>query len=181
VFGIHFAATCLRALKTGAPAIRRAQRTDAVGRAIGLQSVSAQHALVLLLAAALTSGGCQWEERHASIEEITAIDGVSACEFDGLNVRIEGMADASGLLLVSNGRIVEQVELRVGDGFVITDGRSLHTAYQLLKAGPERITFKQTEFIDRRAAREGIRTAERVIAIEPYDPEADGRRPTARE
>lgn len=126
-------------------------------------------------------GGCHWGGQHTRAVETARIDGVSVCEFDGLNARLKWAADAGGLLMVSGGRLVEQVELRVGDGFVITDGRALHRAYQLLAADANRVILKKQELIDRRATREGIRTTESVIAVQPYDLESTGRLPAALE
>jgi len=90
-------------------------------------------------------------------------------EFDGLNLHVKQAADAAGLFLVVNGRIVDRVQLHVGDGFVITDGQGVHKAYHLLAAGDDRVVFKRQEMFDRRATREGIRTVESVIAVPPYN------------
>ncbi len=125
--------------------------------------------LASLLFAAAASQGCRWGDRNSNVKDVAVIDGVSVLEFDGLNLYVKQAADAAGLFLVVNGRIVDRVQLRVGDGFVITDGQSVHRAYHLLAAGNERLVFKKQELFDRRATREGIRTVESVIALPPYN------------
>jgi hypothetical protein len=139
---------------------------------IPMKRVPALAGYALLLIAAAGSHGCRWGEHHPEVEPASLIDGVSVLAFDGLNVYVKRAAsDATGPFLVVNGRIVEDVKLRVGDGFVITDGRSVHTAYHLLAANDDRITFKREKVLDRYATREGIKTEESVIAVRPYNSE----------
>ncbi|MFQ5805260.1 MAG: hypothetical protein ACE5I3_02280, partial [Phycisphaerae bacterium] len=55
----------------------------------------------LLLVAAAVSHGCRWGDRHTNVKEVSVIDGISALEFDGLNVRVRRAAPgATGLFLV---------------------------------------------------------------------------------
>ena len=124
----------------------------------------------LLLLVAAGSQGCRWGGRDAKVEEIPVLHGISVVEFDGLNLLVKRSADeADGLTLMVGKREVEQVELRVGDRFVLTNGRDVHEAYQLLVVSDQRATFKKQEVFDRRATRDGTRTVESVIAVTPYD------------
>jgi hypothetical protein len=82
----------------------------------------------LLLVVAAAQPGCRWGDRDSNVEETSVIDGVSVLEFDGVSLYVKRAVDAAGLFLVVNGRIVDQVRLHVGDGFVITDGQSVHRA-----------------------------------------------------
>jgi hypothetical protein len=123
----------------------------------------------VLLAAAAASPGCRWGDRDPNVKETSVVDGVSVLEYNGLHVYVKRAADAPGLYLVVNSRVVDHVQLHVGDGFVITDGQRAHQAYHLLAAGDDRLVFKREEMVDRRAAREGIRTVESVIAVPPYN------------
>jgi hypothetical protein len=117
----------------------------------------------------VTIQGCHWGDRHSKAEEIPALHGISVMEFDGLNLRVKRGSDASGLALLVAGREVEQVELRVGDRFSLSDGQNVHETYQLLMVSDERITLKRQKIYDHRATREGVRTVESVIALTPYD------------
>jgi len=141
-------------------------------------TVRVKHATVLiggglLMLAGAGNQGCRWGERRAGVEEVPLIDGISVLEYDGLDLRVKRAASgAAGLFLVVNGRLVDEAALRVGDGFVITDGRSVHRAYHLLAATDDRITLKRQAVFDDRATREGIRTVDTVIAVRPYNREA---------
>ena len=52
---------------------------------------------------------------------------------------------------------------------MLTDGRGVHTTYQILLVDPERITLKRRTIFDRRASGEGVREVEDVVAVAPYN------------
>jgi hypothetical protein len=113
---------------------------------------------------------CRWGERQNGPEELAHIDGVAVLEFDGLDVHVKGTPrDASSLYLVVDGRIVNEVALRVGDGFVITDGSRRHAAYHIWKASDEQIMLKAREMLDQSATGEGVRTTQRLVTVRPYN------------
>jgi hypothetical protein len=129
--------------------------------------------LVLLAAGLVELPGCRWGDRHARPEELSRLRGLCALEFDGLFVQLKRDAsDDRGLLLVVAGQAVEQAWLRQGEQFLLTDGREVYEAYQVLLADPERITLKRQRTFDHRTTGEGIRTVEDVVAVTPYNLEA---------
>jgi hypothetical protein len=125
--------------------------------------------LGLLLVVGAGVLGCRWGARRTNVEERSVIEGISVFELDGLDVRVKHGADARGLYLVVNGQVVQEVRLRAGDSFVVTNGRDVHEAYQLLIVDQDRITLKRQTVFDRRQARDGVRTVETVVAIPPYN------------
>lgn len=114
--------------------------------------------------------GCRAGNRYKSAVELAALSGISVLEFDGVFTRIKrASSDATGLSLVIDGSTVDEAELRVGDQFLLTDGQGVNETYQLLLASEERITLRRERVFDRRATREGIRNAQDLIALRPYN------------
>lgn len=130
-----------------------------------------------LLLVGVVFAGCRGGDRLADVKELPVLDGISVLEFDGLNLRVKRAADATDRILVVNGRGVREVNLRVGDGFVLTNGRDQHEAYHVLAVSDERVMLKRQTMLDHSATREGVRTVEDVIAVTPYNlEEAEQRR-----
>lgn len=135
-----------------------------------MKSVLSLRHIVLLSLAVGGFPGCRWRDRHANAQNLSRLHGLSVFEFDGVSLRLKrDSADASGLVLIVAGRTVEEAALRLGDRFVLTDGRSVYETYQVLLVDPERVMLKRQRTFDRRASREGIRTVEDVIAVTPYN------------
>jgi len=147
----------------GTAGLRRARR-----RGVG--------SLLLLGAAALV--GCRGGERAGNIRELATIDGLSVFEFDGLNLRARRAPDARDRILVVNGRGVVEVNLHPGDGFVLTNGRDRHEAYQVLAVSAERVVLKRETLLAHRDPGAGLRSFAQVVAVRPYNLEADEQRRT---
>jgi hypothetical protein len=114
--------------------------------------------------------GCRAGDRHKSAVELAALSGISVLEFDGVFLRIKrASSDATGLSLVVGGSAVDEAELRVGDQFLLTDGQGVNETYQVILASEERITLRREQVFDRRSTREGIRNAQDVVALTPYN------------
>jgi hypothetical protein len=135
---------------------------------------SLRHAVLLSLALGALQG-CQWGDRHANAQELSRLHGLSTLEFDGVCLRLKrDSSDASGLVLIVAGQAVEEATLRLGDRFVLTDGRGVYETYQVLLVDPERVMLKRQRTFDRRASREGIRSVEDVVTVTPYNLEETG-------
>ncbi len=130
--------------------------------------------LVLLSLAAIGIAGCHWGDRYAKVEELSFIQGISVLEFDGVFLHVKrDLSSTAGLGLIVAGRFVDEAKLRMGNRFVLTNGRDVHETYQVLLIDQERITLKRQEVFDRRASREGIRAIETAVAVTPYNREED--------
>ncbi len=114
--------------------------------------------------------GCQWGDRHTKAEKIITIAGLSALECDGIWTHLEYNDDnPSGLSLSIAGRVVDQIDLRTGQEFTLSNGREVFVTYRILLADRERVTLKRTQLIDKRATEGGFRTIETVVTLVPYN------------
>ncbi len=140
-----------------------------------MKTAAAPWWLALLPLLLVGTPGCHWGDRHAQPEELRVLRGLSVLEFDGLLVRVKrGSSRPVDLSLIVGGQAVEEAGLRLGEHFMLTDGREVYETYQVLLADSERITLRRRKTFDNRASGMGVRAVEDVVALEPYNFEKPG-------
>ena len=112
--------------------------------------------------------GCRSGERRAEMTELATLPGISVVDIDEavLNIKYD---DGDGLKLFVANRPVKSARLRVGDRFVMSNELDYAEWYRILLLDPERVVLKRENVYDRRGSREGVRTAETVVSVAPYD------------
>jgi len=106
-------------------------------------------------------------------QPLERIPGIESLEYNGLDVvvsKARGGAEGPWLLLVPGGTPASQVFLRVGDSFLITDGRTFSQIYELLQAGKDQVVFRRE--LRQRDAQDSKATHIHgaVVAVRPYRP-----------
>ena len=130
-----------------------------------------------LLGLALFGGsvGCQWGDRRVPPEDVLSIPGITVLDYDGLNVRVRCPRGSLGTTMTAGSQAREELLLRPGGQFTLSDNASRLEHYQILIATEERITLKRSSqtTLQRRADGQALRTSATVIAVPPYDHERE--------
>jgi hypothetical protein len=136
------------------------------------RTACAARALLFSSAAALAAG-CRTEAVGGAVH-LDRIPGISALEYDGLDVivsKARSGAEAEWTLLVPGGAAAQQVFLRVGDQFLVTDGRTFSRLYELLRPGEDGILFRRETRENRQGRKEGYRIQSTLVSVLPYGAE----------
>lgn len=107
--------------------------------------------------------------RSTAPADVAVIAGVSALEFDGVDLHVHWAGERSGRVLLVNGVPAGEGLLRVGDTFIVGDPPAHSVGYRVLVIQPDLVTLERIEVFDRSRQREGVHRDSSLIRVAPYD------------